>query len=507
MKAILSPSCFSLISKFNTFFLLFFLWSYSDAQNAWTQVTDVPGTGRIGAVGFSINNKGYLGTGSDGANFKKDFWEYDPNSNTWTQKADLGGAAREYAVGFALGTYGYIGTGNGTGDNKDDFWQYNPVSNTWTQKADFLGAPRYRATGFSIGNKGYLGTGYTGNATKKDFYEYDPATDTWTQKANVGGVGRWMAVSFVIGEKGYIGTARNSDPPYENDLWEYDPASDTWAEKATMPGPNRYGAVAFAIEGKGYVATGNDVENDLALKDVYEYDPVTGNWTQKADFAGSPRYFAVGFAIGNIGFIGTGELSEDNYTNDFWQFSPACITPTGLTTTNIKATSAKVNWALESSAQSYSVRYRKTGTIPWTKITAPFNFKKLAGLTPGTQYDWSVKSVCDVVNNISSNWSAIQNFNTKPLKLGEEDSDEIWMEVYPNPLTEASVLSLFVSQSSRFTFELFDLTGRKIATVADEQFAEGSHEIPLNADQLTEGTYLLRMINANGESTIKLVVE
>ncbi|MEO5674560.1 MAG: kelch repeat-containing protein, partial [Chitinophagales bacterium] len=69
----------------------------SQAQDTWVQKSDfgynasnVPEpSARNSAVGFSIGNKGYLGTGEDGGP-KKDFWEYDPDANTWTQKADFG---------------------------------------------------------------------------------------------------------------------------------------------------------------------------------------------------------------------------------------------------------------------------------------------------------------------------------------------------------------------------------------------------------------------------------
>lgn len=44
------------------------------------------------ATGFSINSKGYIGTGYDG-NSKKDFWEYDPATNSWTQKVHFGEAS------------------------------------------------------------------------------------------------------------------------------------------------------------------------------------------------------------------------------------------------------------------------------------------------------------------------------------------------------------------------------------------------------------------------------
>src|SRR6266446_4455264 len=83
----------------------------SQAQDTWVQKTDFGGIARHGAVGFSIDSKGYIGTGYDGTNFHEYFWEYNPVTNAWTQKADFGGEARADAVGFSTGNKGYIGTG------------------------------------------------------------------------------------------------------------------------------------------------------------------------------------------------------------------------------------------------------------------------------------------------------------------------------------------------------------------------------------------------------------
>ena len=138
------------------------------------------GAARAVAVGFSIGNKGYIGTGDIMSKTLKDFWEYDPALNTWTQKADYGGTGRKNAVGFYIGSKGYIGTGwDGMGDSYDkDFWEYDPAGDTWTQKEDFGGGLRFGAVGFSIGSKGYIGTGdrngNTSNGQTKDFWEYDP---------------------------------------------------------------------------------------------------------------------------------------------------------------------------------------------------------------------------------------------------------------------------------------------------------------------------------------------
>ncbi len=293
----------------------------STGTNAWVRKTDFGGTGRWGAVGFSIGAKGYIGTGYDGS-YKKDFWEYDPAGNTWTQKTDFGGTARYYAVGFGIGTKGYIGTGY-DGTNKSDFWEYDPTTNTWTVKANFGGTARARAVGFSIGAKGYVGTGLDGAPYRKDFWEYNPATNSWTPKADFGGTARGSAVGFSIGTKGYIGTGDTGEPGLRNDFWEYDPTANSWVFKANFGGTERYGAVGFGIGTKGYIGTGIDGGH---RKDFWEYDQAANTWAQKPDLGGEARSEAVGFTIGSKGYIGTGNPGG-SILKDFWQYTPTVSAP------------------------------------------------------------------------------------------------------------------------------------------------------------------------------------
>jgi len=139
--------------------------------DVWFQKTDFGGGGRTSAVGFSIGNKGYVGTGINGITHLKDFWEYDPSTNLWTQKTDFGGAGRYDAAGFSVGDKGYIGTGRiSSGSYVKDFWEYDPSTNLWTPNADFGGAGRWDAVGFSIGENGYTGTGESSATYTKDFW-------------------------------------------------------------------------------------------------------------------------------------------------------------------------------------------------------------------------------------------------------------------------------------------------------------------------------------------------
>jgi N-acetylneuraminic acid mutarotase len=249
-------------------------WEYDPDANTWTQKADFGGDGRLYAVGFTIAGKGYVGTGQSGAfpnyTYYKDFWEYDPNSNTWTRKSDFGGTARYGAVGFSIDSKGYLGTG--TDDsiiNKKDFWEFDPIQNIWTQKADFAGGERKWATGLTIGAKGYVGTG--GDIiTYKDFWEYNPATDTWVQKADFGGSARIVPASFSIGNKGYIGTGENENTTTLKDFWQFDPTTNTWSQKVDFGGTGRDQAAGFSIGSKGYIGTG---VGSSYKKDFWQYTP------------------------------------------------------------------------------------------------------------------------------------------------------------------------------------------------------------------------------------------
>ncbi len=294
----------------------------------WTSLSDLDGLPRADAVGFSIGNKGYIGTGYDSDNERlKDFWEYDPVRNTWTQKADLPGVERNSAVGFSTDTKGYIGTGFDGKNKLKDFYEYDPSANTWTQKADFAGNARYGAVGMGISNKGYIGTGYDGNYMK-DFWEYNPETDTWTQKTSIGGSKRRDAATFVIEGKGYLMTGIDNGI-YENDVWEYDPSTDIWTEKreienlsddsyddsySTITGIDKAG---FTINGKGYLATGGTSAGEI----VWEYNPSSDLWTERTSFEGSSRTGGVGFDIDNVGYVTTGK-SGSYYYDDLWSFDP-----------------------------------------------------------------------------------------------------------------------------------------------------------------------------------------
>ena len=72
-----------------------------------------------------MNGKGYAGAGYDGDNYMKDFYEFDATANSWTRKTDLAGSARIGATGFSVNGKGYIGIGY-DGSYKKDYFEFWP---------------------------------------------------------------------------------------------------------------------------------------------------------------------------------------------------------------------------------------------------------------------------------------------------------------------------------------------------------------------------------------------
>ena len=309
-------------------------------SNRWCRALNFLGGNRQEGVAFSINNKGYFGTGTD---VKKndikynDFWEYDPIENTWSQKADFGGVARVNAVGFAINNKGYIGNGRGSITGLGyiaDFWEYDPTSNTWTKKADYNIACT-NCFAFTIGNKAYVGGGTYIDAaatSTKDFFEFDPlngSLGTFTKKADLL-IARSSSVGFSIANKGYFGLG-SFQSIIDTKFMEYDPTDSTygndingnpkgkWIYIVPFSGAPRNGAVAFNINNKGYICSG--LNGTTFYSDMWEFDPLLSNpWILKTSFPGGKRTSAAGFVIGNNGYVGAGNDSTKS-VNDFWIYA------------------------------------------------------------------------------------------------------------------------------------------------------------------------------------------
>ena len=247
--------------------------SGNSGYGAWTQVASMPAA-RYMASAFSIGSIGYVGTGYDDTQGPltgtlNDFYAYDTQADKWTQKASLPAtAARKSAVGFAINNMGYIGTGQDQNNNVlSDFYQYNPSSDTWTAAPSYPGDKRYGSVAFTNNNMAYVVGGTNGGGTNStDFFSFDGSnwhqlrpiynfsTDTYDDAygSGTGLITRTYGASFVINGWAYLVTGSGN-----SNTWAYNISTDLWEVRTPWNNKGaRVGAVGFALGKYGYVGTG-----------------------------------------------------------------------------------------------------------------------------------------------------------------------------------------------------------------------------------------------------------
>lgn len=127
-----------IVSGFNNGTYLNDFWMYTPATDSWTEkrkISDATDEDfdddygdnirRSNAVIFVMNDRAYLTCGSRNGVIGTT-WEYNINADTWADKTGFEGAAREGALGFSLNNRGYVTTGNNSSYRFDDLWELFP---------------------------------------------------------------------------------------------------------------------------------------------------------------------------------------------------------------------------------------------------------------------------------------------------------------------------------------------------------------------------------------------
>lgn len=103
------------------------MWEFDPATASWMQKTPFPGYSRLSSVSFVQYGKGYLicgyGTGSY-SDINSEVWSYDPVNDVWDSLSPFPGSSRRYSSGFSIGDRCFMGSGT-NGTNFNDFWEFN----------------------------------------------------------------------------------------------------------------------------------------------------------------------------------------------------------------------------------------------------------------------------------------------------------------------------------------------------------------------------------------------
>ena len=78
--------------------------------------------------------------------------------------------------------------------------------------------------------------------------------------------------------------------------------------------------------------------------------------------------------------------------------------------------------------------------------------------------------------------------------------------LYPNPVQGEATVSFEMTESANVNYQVFDLTGRMVMSQSVGRMTEGSHEFRINTENLSTGSYVLRLNQGGNSSCVKFLV-
>ncbi len=77
---------------------------------------------------------------------------------------------------------------------------------------------------------------------------------------------------------------------------------------------------------------------------------------------------------------------------------------------------------------------------------------------------------------------------------------------YPNPFNPITKINYSIPQTSFVTMKVYDLLGKEIVTLVNEEKSVGNYEVEFNANNLSSGIYFYRIQAGNFIDTKKFIL-
>jgi len=77
---------------------------------------------------------------------------------------------------------------------------------------------------------------------------------------------------------------------------------------------------------------------------------------------------------------------------------------------------------------------------------------------------------------------------------------------YPNPFGAQTTIQFSLPSSQDVRLEIYDVLGRRVATLVDGPMAAGQHDVQFSAPTLSNGMYLYRLSTPTGSETKSMVL-
>jgi photosystem II stability/assembly factor-like uncharacterized protein len=198
-----------------------------------------------------------------------------------------------------------------------------------------------------------------------------------------------------------------------------------------------------------------------------------------------------GYAIGT-----SGTLIKTTDAGHTWQVQTV---PWG--TTNLWGITYDTPNRLWVSGADQMCYYTKDGGTTWTSIPVSL-----------VASSWDVKSVyyqgAAGILWVGTEYGSILDRTDQPVTGTETPKTLPYVlnQNYPNPFNPSTTIEFAIASDSHVGLNVYDVTGRLVATVLNKDLKAGKYTVAFKADKLATGVYFYKLTTSKGEETRKMVI-
>lgn len=158
-----------------------------------------------------------------------------------------------------------------------------------------------------------------------------------------------------------------------------------------------------------------------------------------------------------------------------------------------------------SSLGGYFYCFNNDGMLLWTYDLGDLEYDSCPAIgSDGTLYIGTHKS--SLFQHHKNNLIAIKDTITSVTEIKKENLDYKLEQNYPNPFNPVTTISYSIKQSGLVQLRVYDLLGREVAELINEQKPSGNYSIEFDASNLSSGIYFYRINTENYQQTKKMIL-
>jgi photosystem II stability/assembly factor-like uncharacterized protein len=216
------------------------------------------------------------------------------------------------------------------------------------------------------------------------------------------------------------------------------------------------------------------------------------NWIQQN--SGTNKYlFSVDFINATTGWVaGTdGTILNTKDGGNTWTLQQSGITGA---ITSIQFVNSNKGWAVGGGWDNSPLIFTNDGGLTWQADSTMNNLRSICFIDATT--GWGVGDVGSIFQYTNKETSSIINIGLQEYNL----------KVYPNPFSHSSTISFVLKDQQHVNLKVFDLLGREVVTLSDQQLSSGEHRFIFNGIDQPAGIYLYHLQIAGNIETGKMIL-